>query len=124
MPMLDFNQNDDIKVLLNGTELDFDVQPMIIENNIMVPIRVVLESMGAKVSWNDDKCIVTTDTGDIVSEIPVGGTEFFVNGKGYTTEIPAQLVNERTLVPADILGAVGECKIVFDKENSIVTIVK
>lgn len=124
MPMLDFNKKDGIKVLLNGTELDFDVEPVFVENKILVPVRAVLESMGANVLWNNDKYIVTVETGNTVSEIPIGAAEFFVNGKSYTTEIPAQVVNGRTLVPADMLGVVGECEIVCDTKISKVTIVK
>ena len=124
MPMLDFNKKDGIKVLLNGAELNFDVQPMLVENKVMLPVRAVLEGLGAKVSWNDDKCIVTSETENIVCEIPIGKTEYFVNGKAYTTDIPAQLVGERTLVPADMIGVAGECEIVCDMANSIVTIVK
>lgn len=124
MPMLNFNKIDDIKVLLNGKELDFDVQPMFVENKILLPVRTVVESLGANVLWNNDKYIVTVKSGNTVSEIPIGASEFFVNGKGYKAEIPAQVVNGRTLVPADMLEVVGECKIVCDTEKSIVTIVK
>ena len=124
MPLLNFNKTDDIKVLLNGTELDFDVQPMFVGNKILLPVRAVVESLGANVLWNNDKYIVTVESGNTVSEIPIGASEFFVNGKGYKAEIPAQVVNGRTLVPADMLEVVSECKIVCDTEKSIVTIVK
>ena len=97
---------------------------MFVENKMLVPVRAVLESLGANVSWNDEKYIVTVETGNTVSEIPIGASEFFVNGKGYKAEIPAQVVNGRTLIPADMLGVVGECEIVCDTEKSIVTIVK
>ena len=125
MPMLDFNKKDDeIKVLLNETKLDFDVQPMFVEDKMLLPLRAVLEKLGANVLWNGDNRTVTTQTENTVSEIPIGRTEYFVNGKSYTTQLPAQLVNGRTLVPTDVLEAAGECKIGCDMEKSIVTITK
>ena len=123
--MLDFNEKDDgIKVLLNEVKLEFDVQPVICENTILIPVRVALENLCAIVLWDGDKCVVISELGENVSEIPIGGTEFFVNGKSYTADIPAQLLDGRTLVPVDVLEIVGECKIDCDIENSIVTIIK
>lgn len=125
MPLLDFNKKDDeIKVLLNETKLDFDVQPMFVENKILLPARTVLENLGANVSWNSNDRIAISETENAVSEIPIGKTEFFVNGKSYTAQMPAQLINGRTLVSEDVLELVGECIIDYDMEKSIVTIRK
>lgn len=38
--------NDDIKVLVDGTELTFDVPPQIIDDYTMVPMRGIFEALG------------------------------------------------------------------------------
>lgn len=43
-----------INVLLNGTELSFDVPPQIINGRTMVPMRVIFEELGAGVEWVED----------------------------------------------------------------------
>ena len=125
MPMLNLNETDDeIKVVLNETKIDFDVQPVISDNQILVPVRAVLENLGANVLWDNDKRIVLVELENTVSEIPIGKTEIFVNGESRITELPAQLVDGRTLVHTDILGVVGKCEVICDMENSTVTITK
>ena len=44
--------NDDIKVLVDGTELTFDVPPQIIDDYTMVPMRGIFEALGYDVEWN------------------------------------------------------------------------
>jgi len=44
----------DIRVLLNGEELNFDVPPQIIGNRTMVPMRAIFEALGFEVTWEDN----------------------------------------------------------------------
>ena len=47
-------QEPEIKVYVNDTKLQFDVPPIFINGRTMVPIRMVFESLGADVEWNND----------------------------------------------------------------------
>ena len=44
----------DIKVMLNGTELNFDVPPRLMSGRTMVPMRVIFEALGADVHFIDN----------------------------------------------------------------------
>lgn len=44
---------------INGTALNFDVPPVVVNDRIMVPIRTVFEAMGAKVSWEQTNMTAT-----------------------------------------------------------------
>ncbi len=46
------------EVLINGESRPLDVPPMIYQGNVLVPIRVISESMGAYVQWVPDKQLV------------------------------------------------------------------
>ncbi|BCJ87759.1 stalk domain-containing protein [Effusibacillus dendaii] len=48
----------------NGTSINLDVPPKIINDRTMVPLRFVSESLGAKVDWNanDRSAVITSDT--------------------------------------------------------------
>jgi len=41
-----------IKILLNGNEISFDVDPVIIEGRVIAPVRQLAEALGAKVIWD------------------------------------------------------------------------
>ena len=45
---------DNIAVLINGSEVKFDVAPTLINNRTMVPLRAIFEALGAAVEWNGD----------------------------------------------------------------------
>lgn len=54
---------------VNGSTVDLDVPPMIMNGSTMVPIRFVSEALGAQVGWIDAQQLVTisTVTGDSTS---------------------------------------------------------
>ena len=47
-----YSQPDGITVILNGKQLEFDVEPTLINSRTMVPMRVIFEALGAKVDWD------------------------------------------------------------------------
>ena len=44
---------DEVRVILDGVELEFAVPPQIIDNRTMVPMRPIFEAFGMRVSWNN-----------------------------------------------------------------------
>ncbi|MDW7678169.1 MAG: copper amine oxidase N-terminal domain-containing protein, partial [Bacillota bacterium] len=51
-----------IRIFLDGTELDTDVTPVIVDGRTLVPLRVISENLGAAIQWNGE-----TRTVDITS---------------------------------------------------------
>ena len=45
---------DEIKVVIDGEELEMDVSPAIINGRTMVPLRAIFEYFGAKIDWWQD----------------------------------------------------------------------
>jgi hypothetical protein len=50
-----------IKLVINGQQVNTDVPPQIVNGTTLVPIRVISESLGAKVNWDGDTQTVTVD---------------------------------------------------------------
>ncbi len=96
--------NDNITVLLNGNKLDFDVPPMIVDGRTLVPFRGILEALGAEVRYNNGYAYGSTIGKELV--IPIGESYVQINYCTVTTDVPAQIVGGRTLVP---LRVVSEC---------------
>ncbi|MGI6732537.1 MAG: copper amine oxidase N-terminal domain-containing protein [Anaerovoracaceae bacterium] len=51
-----------IKVVLNGEELGFDVDPTITNGRVMVPVRTIAQALGAEVRWDGDTKTVYIDS--------------------------------------------------------------
>ncbi|MBR3941744.1 MAG: copper amine oxidase N-terminal domain-containing protein, partial [Clostridia bacterium] len=42
-----------VTVLFNGSPMQFDVPPVILNGRTMVPLRAIFEALDAEVSWDD-----------------------------------------------------------------------
>ena len=82
-----------------------DVAPKIVNNRTMLPARFVAENLGADVSWNGDKELVTIKgknlkTGeDVTILITIGAATAKVNGKEIKLDSAAFVENDRTYTP-------------------------
>jgi|GEM_PF-2469704 len=53
-----------IRIIVNGIEHHGDVYPVIINSRTMVPLRLIAESLGAQVGWDQATKTVTVNTTD------------------------------------------------------------
>lgn len=117
-----FAAEDEIKVLLDGQELVFDVPPQLINDRTMVPMRKIFESMGASVEWEDSTQTVTATRGDITVIMQIDNNVIKVSGKDITLDVPPQLVDSRTLVPARAVAESLNAKVDWDNDTQTVII--
>ncbi len=64
-----FAEANHIKIIVNGQEIEPNIQPMIVEDRVMVPIRSIAESIGANVTWNQEANSVIIMTKDKISKM-------------------------------------------------------
>ncbi|MBI2873954.1 MAG: hypothetical protein HYY09_02605 [Firmicutes bacterium] len=94
----ELNQND-IRVVLDGRELTFDVPPMVREGRTLVPMRAISEALGALVGWDGATQTVTITREDTTVVLPVGSTTAQINGQPIALDVAATIIEGRTLVP-------------------------
>jgi len=112
-------ETDNITVYLDGRVLNFsDVQPQMINDRVMVPLRAIGEEMGADVYWNPATGVAELTLGNrfvrLTVNSPVMDYGYFIDYGAPDTEYdtsvyilsaPAIIMNDRTLVP---LRAISE----------------
>ena len=87
-----------------------DVAPKIVGERTMLPARFVAESLGANVSWDGEKELVTIQgknlkTGeDITILIYIGSDAAYVNGKEIKLDSAAFVENDRTYTPVRFIS--------------------
>ena len=47
-------KEESISLLLDGQLLEFETQPILINNQVMVPMRPFFESLGAQITWVEE----------------------------------------------------------------------
>lgn len=102
-------EDNKIRVSLNGNILEFDQQPINYEGRVLVPLRVIFESMGAEVEWIGETKEVIGTKDNLLIKLRVESDIAYVNDNIVSLDVPAKIFNGRTLVPvrfiAESLGA-------------------
>ena len=89
-----------ISVLINGSALSFDQPPIMINDRMLVPVRAIFEALGMTVYWDDASQTATAVKDGITITVTIGDYAVYRNGERIEIDVPAMLVNDRTLVPA------------------------
>ncbi len=100
----------EIKVQVNGNPVQFaGTQPAQISGRIFIPLRAVVESLGAEIKWEPSTQTVRGQKGEQEFSLQIGSRDATVNGKAVRLDVPAQLISGATMVPlrfvAEALGA-------------------
>lgn len=111
-----------IKVMVNGEKVLFDVLPTISEGRTLVPLRAIFEALGASVSWDGATQTVTADRDGVQIVLTIGASQFTVGSETKSLDVPAQIVDGRTLVPARAVAEAFGCSVDWDGANSAVII--
>jgi len=111
-----------VKVLLNGTQLFFDVRPQIIQDRTMVPMRKIFADFDMDIEWDNATKMVTATRGDTVITMQIGNPVMMVNEIAVTLDVVPQLVESRTLVPLRAVSEGLHADVQWDAETKTVTI--
>jgi N-acetylmuramoyl-L-alanine amidase len=88
-----------ISLSFNGKLLHPEVMPRLNGNTTLVPLRIVSEQMGAKVTWFSDVRKVSIEQRNKKTLLTIDSKVAYVNGTSTTLESPAIIVDGKTLVP-------------------------
>lgn len=113
-----------ITVLIDGVPVVFDQPPVLENGRTLVPLRAIFEALGATVEWNNNTQTVTATKGGTKISLQIGSTQMYVNGTVKTLDVPAKLINSRTLVPVRAVSEAFGCKVDWDQNTYTVLITK
>ncbi|MDR7870220.1 MAG: stalk domain-containing protein [Tissierellaceae bacterium] len=109
-------------VLIGKGKAKFDTPPVIKEGRTLIPVRAISEAMGADVAWNAEEKTVTITKDDKVIVFNLTENKVYVDEAEVTIDVPAEVMNNRTMVPlrfiAEQLGLVVE----YDEEMQTIVI--
>jgi len=106
--------NDDISVMVDNTAVAFDQPPVVPNDRTLVPIRAVFEQAGATVEWDGDTMTATITGKGHTVQIGVGNDYMFKDGKSITLDVPATVINDRTLIPVRAISEAMDFAVTWD----------
>ncbi|WP_341878011.1 stalk domain-containing protein [Defluviitalea saccharophila] len=112
-----------IGIQVNDQWLQTDVEPFIENNSTLIPLRGVLEKLGAKVEWHPEQKLVVISAEDIRIELIVGKDTVKVirNINGIQKEemlkldTPAKMSKNRTFIPGRFVAQTLGAKVEWNK---------
>ncbi|TZE80253.1 copper amine oxidase N-terminal domain-containing protein [Calorimonas adulescens] len=110
------------KMTVKGKELKFDVPPVIKDGRMLIPVRAIMEALGATVKWDPSTSTVTIIKGDTTIQFVLGESKALVNGNEVNLDIPAMEINNRTLVPLRFIAETLGEKVNYDNNTGDVNI--
>ncbi|MBQ8636774.1 MAG: copper amine oxidase N-terminal domain-containing protein [Clostridia bacterium] len=113
-----------ITVMVDGAKLEFDQNPVAVNGRTLLPLRAVFDALGAYVDWDQATQTVTSRRGDIEVKVTIGSDKMYVNGVEKILDVPAQALNNRSLVPVRAVGEAFECNVGWDGATFTVNITK
>jgi serpin B len=129
----------DITVLVDGEKVEFDVQPIIENDRVLVPVRAIFEKLDASIYWYADTQTVfarknisdgeslnlALTIGENVLTKQIYSREVVPELKSsdkFELDVPAKIVDDRTLVPLRAVSEAFDCTVEWDEATQTVTI--
>ncbi len=112
-----------VTVIVDGRVLTFDQPPVIQDDRTLVPMRAIFQALGAQVYWDESLQTVTALAAGDTLQFRIGDADLYKNGQLlYTMAVPAQIINERTLVPVRAIAESFGAAVSWDEPSYTVTI--
>ncbi len=99
------------QVIYDGTRIMFDTAPIIENGRTLVPLRAILEEIGASVLWDEENQIISAFKGDTTIKLQINSNKMYKNSEEIIIDAPAKLVNGRTLVPLRAIAESFNCNV-------------
>lgn len=112
----------DTVITLDGRPLSFDVPPRFENDTALVPVRAIFEALGAAVSWDEAAQKVTAVKGNTEVILTIGENTAYRNGASILLSTPAQVVDDRTLVPLRFVSEAFGAEVSWNQEKQEIAI--
>lgn len=100
--------------------IETDTPPTIVDGRTLVPVRAIFEAIGATVEWDNDTRTATGVRDGVIVTIQIDNATAYVNGEARALDVPAQIINSRTMVPARFISESMGCDVSWYQQTQTV----
>jgi hypothetical protein len=91
-------------IYVDGIKLYFDVTPQVVQGRTLAPMRTILESVGAEVSWEAATRTAVAKKNGVTLRLPIGQRTVTRNGQKVVLDVPATIIGGRTMLPVRFIA--------------------
>ena len=116
------NAQKGITIKIDGDIVKSDVSPVIVDDRVLVPVRSIFEYMGSEVKWNAESKIASIIRKNDTVHLIIDSTAAVVNGEIVILDVPAQIIENRTMVPVRFVSENLNMDVMWDDAQRCVNI--
>lgn len=90
-------------IVLDGQLVDVDA--IIVDGRTLIPVGAIIELLGGNAEWDGEARQVTINQGSVHMLLTIDSDVAVVNGYDYGLDVPAQIINDRTMVPLGFVSS-------------------
>lgn len=119
---------DGVTVQVSNGFIYSDVEPTIINDRTLVPMRAIFEALGADVSYDGQTSTATAtlshgdDIDPTVLKITEDSTTAYLNGDAMELDVPAMVLSDRFVVPVRFVSETMGAKVDWDEFSKVVRV--
>ena len=122
IPMKYFTDN--VIVTYGDKALAFETPPVIENGRTLVPMRFLFEQMGAEVSWDEATQTATVKKQDDIISFSIDNASAEVNNELKTMEVPARLIDGKTMIPMRFLSEALGYTVEWDEATRTASVIE
>lgn len=122
----------EIRIQVNGEKLQLDVEPIIEKDRTLVPLRGVMEKLGAQVDWDEQQRLVEVATDELSIQLVADEDTAKVIKKTdeaselrvetIKLDVPTRIVDSRAFIPGRFVAETLGAQVDWDENLRIVNI--
>ena len=111
-----------ITVIIDGNKQSFDLAPVLVNGNPLLPLRAVCDALGIKTAWDDATSTITASRGSVEATLKIGDIKAAANGKDVAIGQPAVIVSGNVMAPASFIAGCFGVKANWDAASQTIVI--
>lgn len=111
-----------IKIRIGTKYIYSDVNPVIVNDRTLLPMRALFENIGAEVSYDGETNSATATSGLTTVTVTEGSDTAYVNGEPVTLDVGAMMINDRFMVPVRFISESMGLQVNWSERGQVVTI--
>lgn len=109
-------------IVVNDNVVQSEVAPQIVDGRVLVPIRVISESLGANVNWDANQQTISIQNNNKTIKLQINNSTAYNNDTAVKLDVPPELIQNRAFVPLRFIGESLNSDVAWDNTNYQVTV--
>lgn len=117
-----YASSSDIQVFINDKKQQYDVNPIMVNNSVLVPIRPIFNSLQVDFKYDVSTKTITTKHNNATIELQINNPIAKINKENLKLNQPPTIINGYTYVPIRFISESFKAQVTWDSKANVVRI--